>query len=49
MPHEKKLAHYGVQTSGIARVVTNARGSSMQTNPTVLTDAELGTLLEKRI
>lgn len=45
----KKLSDYGVTFSGISQVVANARGSSMQTNPILLSDAELSAVLEKRM
>lgn len=44
-----KLSAYGMRHEDIERVVANARGGSMKTNPLLLTDAELGTLLETRL
>lgn len=44
-----RLAAYGMQRDDIERVVAGARGGSMKTNPLVLTDAELGSLLERRL
>ena len=38
-----RLLAYGVTEAGLDHVVANARGSSMQTNPIVLSDAELKT------
>jgi alcohol dehydrogenase len=45
----KKLSDYGLQPSGIEQVVANARGSSMKTNPIVLSDDELTAILTKRL
>ena len=44
-----RLAAYGMRDSDVGRVVANARGSSMKTNPVVLTDAEIGGLLRERL
>ena len=46
LPH---LADFGVQPEDIPRVVANCRGGSMQTNPIVLTDSELASLLQTRL
>ena len=43
------LAHYGVKHADIPRIVANSRGSSMKTNPAVLDDTEIATLLAARI
>jgi len=43
------LSVYGVNESGLDHVVANARGSSMKTNPVVLTDDELRRLLLARL
>lgn len=43
------LANYGVQEKDFTRVIENARGSSMKTNPIVLTDDELHVILTKRL
>jgi alcohol dehydrogenase class IV len=43
------LSVYGVNESGLDHVVANARGSSMKTNPIVLTDEELRNLLRARL
>ena len=42
-----RLSAYGVNEAGLDHVVAHARGSSMQTNPIVLSDAELKTVLQK--
>ncbi|MCE9663757.1 iron-containing alcohol dehydrogenase [Halomonas sp. M5N1S17] len=44
-----RLGAYGMTNADIERVVAGARGGSMKTNPLVLTDAELGALLETRL
>jgi len=44
-----KLSVYGMQSSDLDKVVANSRGSSMKTNPIVLTDAELRELLLRRL
>ncbi len=44
-----RLGAYGMTRDDIPRVVAAARGGSMKTNPLVLTDAELGELLERRL
>lgn len=44
-----KLSSYGVTSSDIPRLVSNSRGSSMKTNPIVLTDEEIGKILISRI
>ena len=44
-----RLSHYGVSTEIIPQVVKEARGSSMQTNPIVLTDTEIEGLLLARL
>lgn len=41
------LSAYGITEAGLDHVVAHARGSSMQTNPIVLSDAELRTVLLK--
>jgi len=41
------LAHYGLTVPALDDVVANARGTSMKTNPIVLTDAELKELLQR--
>lgn len=44
-----KLGNYGVEAAHIDNIVANARGSSMQTNPIVLSDEELAELLQRRL
>jgi alcohol dehydrogenase len=44
-----RLAHYRVASADFSRIVANARGSSMKTNPVVLTDAELAAILAARL
>jgi|SRR5664280_2885952 len=40
-----RLSAYGVDETGIPAVVADSRGSSMRTNPIVLTDAEIASIL----
>jgi len=42
------LEHYGVKTDDFGHIVAHSRGSSMKTNPVVLTDAEISTILQQR-
>ena len=44
-----KLSGYGLQDAGIDHVVKNSRGSSMKTNPIVLTDEEVSRILRERL
>jgi alcohol dehydrogenase len=44
-----RLAHYGVRTADIPRIVANSRGSSMKTNPVRLQDDEIAAILDARI
>ena len=44
-----KLSTYGMQTQDIDKVVANSRGSSMKTNPVVLTDEEIRELVMRRL
>ena len=44
-----RLSHWRVATADFSRIVASARGSSMKTNPVVLTDAEIERILEERI
>jgi alcohol dehydrogenase len=44
-----RLSGYGMTAADISRVVANCRGSSMKTNPVVLTDAEVAGILESRL
>lgn len=43
------LSDFGIQYEDLPRIVANARGNSMKTNPIVLSDAELQALLEQRL
>ena len=43
------LAHYGVASTDIPRIVANSRGSSMKTNPVRLEDDEIAAILSARI
>ena len=42
------LDHYGISHTDFRHIVANSRGSSMQTNPIVLTDEEIETVLAQR-
>ncbi len=42
------LDHYGVHPAHFAQIISHSRGSSMKTNPIVLTDDEIGTILQQR-
>lgn len=44
-----RLSAYGVTAADIPRLVANARGTSMKTNPIVLTDEELAAILAARL
>ncbi|HXH03042.1 MAG TPA: iron-containing alcohol dehydrogenase [Candidatus Competibacteraceae bacterium] len=44
-----RLSAYGMTEADIPRVVANARGSSMKTNPIVLSDEELAEILRQRL
>ncbi|SDM65073.1 alcohol dehydrogenase [Franzmannia pantelleriensis] len=44
-----RLGRFGMTTEDIPRVVANARGGSMQTNPLVLSDEALSALLAARL
>ncbi len=44
-----RLGTFGLLAEEIDRVVAGARGSSMQTNPVVLSDAELAQILRQRL
>ncbi|NOS74446.1 MAG: iron-containing alcohol dehydrogenase [Methyloglobulus sp.] len=44
-----RLHCYGVTQEDFPLIIGNSRGSSMQTNPIVLTDAEINTVLVQRI
>lgn len=43
------LHQYGMQSIDIEKIVANARGNSMKTNPIELTDEELTELLQRRL
>jgi len=47
--HIPRLAHYGVAAAAIPKIVTNSRGSSMKTNPIVLTDDEVAAVVRARL
>lgn len=44
-----RLGEFGVAAAGLEHVVANARGSSMKTNPIVLTDTEIAAVLRMRL
>ena len=44
-----RLSDYGLDTGGVDQVVAHSRGSSMHTNPVVLSDAEIKTCLQERL
>ncbi|MFY0992491.1 iron-containing alcohol dehydrogenase [Halomonas sp. C05BenzN] len=44
-----RLGEFGMTDGDLARVVAGARGGSMKTNPLVLSDAELTSLLARRL
>jgi len=44
-----RLEAYGLDGRGLDRVVAHSRGSSMKTNPIVLTDEEIKTCLQERL
>ncbi len=44
-----RLGEYGVEEADIERIVANSRGSSMQTNPVVLSDDEIAELVRRRL
>lgn len=44
-----RLARYGVTAAHLGHIVANARGSSMKTNPVVLTDDEIRQVVEARL
>ena len=44
-----RLSSFNIHSEDIGQIVAHSRGSSMQTNPIVLTDAEIGRLLQARI
>ena len=44
-----RLAAFGVEQKDVERLVAGSRGSSMRTNPIVLTDEEVGTIVMNRL
>ena len=44
-----RLNRYGIKESDFPLIVANSRGSSMKTNPIVLTDAEINSILIQRL
>ncbi len=44
-----RLSSYQISETDFARIIDNARGSSMKTNPIVLTDDEIRTILSARL
>jgi alcohol dehydrogenase len=44
-----RLSAYRIASADFPRIVANSRGSSMKTNPIVLTDAEITRILEARL
>lgn len=44
-----RLRNYGLDERGLDQVVAHSRGSSMKTNPIVLTDAEINACLQERL
>lgn len=44
-----RLSRYAVSAADIPRIVANSRGSSMKTNPVLLTDQEIARVLEARL
>ena len=43
------LSEFGLDAQGLDKVVVNSRGSSMKTNPIVMTDEEIKALLIRRL
>jgi len=44
-----RLSNYGITAADFSHIVANSRGSSMQTNPIVLTDNEINVILAQRL
>lgn len=44
-----RLGHYGITSNDVPRIVANSRGSSMKTNPVVLSDLEIARLVNARL
>lgn len=47
--HLPRLSRFGLTQKGLDQVVAHSRGSSMKTNPIVLTDDEIKSVLEDRL
>jgi alcohol dehydrogenase len=43
------LSAFGVQPADVGRIVAHARGSSMKTNPVILTDTEIAEVVQARL
>jgi len=43
------LSHYGITSENVAHIVAHSRGSSMKTNPIVLQDDEIASIVEDRL
>ena len=43
------LRHYGVTANDFDRIIAQARGNSMKTNPVVLSDSEIHSILNRRL
>ncbi len=44
-----KLSHYGIEQKDFDKIISDSRGSSMKTNPIVLLDNEIKSILNKRL
>ncbi len=44
-----RLGRFGIREGDFARIVANSRGSSMKTNPIVLSDGEISAILAQRL
>jgi alcohol dehydrogenase class IV len=44
-----RLSHYGVTATDLDKIVANSRGNSMKTNPVALSDADIHTILVRRL
>jgi len=42
------LGEYGIREEHVTKIVANSRGSSMETNPIVLTDSEIAEIIRRR-
>jgi alcohol dehydrogenase len=47
--HLPRLNDFGINETDFPLIIANSRGSSMQTNPIVLTDEEINTILKQRL